>query len=258
MEPWEQNLQNIQNIQRAQLAGAMLRNQREQLQAQARQSAQADDQADATNALLEELVFEQKIAGLSKGEKEQARIEHARQKQARIAAEEAEEEARAAAWARNNAAEQSRYRASKRKKNIGLGIFIAFCLYYIYGTSLPHMEEQKQARESERERWDAQRTQRMAEDQQRMAEEAKAVEEKKITVVDEAKAKMDAAQERAAFFWLKKATNGEANAQLEVGLRYLSGKGVLVDTSLATHWLKAAAAQGDKKAKAELDRLGIP
>ena len=131
MEPWEQNLQNIQNIQRAQLAGAMLRNQREQLQAQARQSAQADDQADATNALLEELVFEQKIAGLSKGEKEQARIEHARQKQARIAAEEAEEEARAAAWARNNAAEnaaeQSRYRASKRKQNIVLGIFMSWC-----------------------------------------------------------------------------------------------------------------------------------
>ena len=111
-----------------------------------------------------------------------------------------------------------------------------------------------QLMEEESEQISKRRKERARIEEERQAE---LIADEKAAVVEAAKAKMDAAQERAAFFWLKKATDGEAGAQLEVGLRYLSGKGVLVDTNLAMHWLKAAADQGDSKAKAELIKLGI-
>lgn len=50
------------------------------------------------------------------------------------------------------------------------------------------------------------------------------------------------------------AEGGDASAQYEVAMMYLSGKGVTLDTKMAATWLEKASAQGNVKAAA---RLGI-
>lgn len=56
--------------------------------------------------------------------------------------------------------------------------------------------------------------------------------------------------------WLRsEATNGVASAQYDLGMRYLSGKGVGKDQALAREWLEKAAAKGHTYAKRALGGL---
>lgn len=52
-----------------------------------------------------------------------------------------------------------------------------------------------------------------------------------------------------------RAKQGDAAAQLNLGMMYSRGLGVSVDKTLALAWLRIAAAQGNDEAKVELDRI---
>ena len=61
---------------------------------------------------------------------------------------------------------------------------------------------------------------------------------------------------RAAAEWFTKgAEAGHCKAQTNLGLMYLLGKGVPKDRDRATHYLKAAAAQGDETASETLRKM---
>lgn len=59
----------------------------------------------------------------------------------------------------------------------------------------------------------------------------------------------------ALAFQLREASNGTASAQYSLGVRYLSGAGVPVNTNLALYWLSNSAAQKNVQAQAVLERL---
>lgn len=60
----------------------------------------------------------------------------------------------------------------------------------------------------------------------------------------------------AAKWYRKAADQGHANAQYNLGNRYLNGQGVKKDVSEAVIWYKKAAANGVEDAKEMLDKLG--
>jgi hypothetical protein len=53
----------------------------------------------------------------------------------------------------------------------------------------------------------------------------------------------------------KNAVQGDQFAQYDLAQRYFDGKGVEQDRALGLHWLEAAATNGNRSAKASLDRL---
>lgn len=68
------------------------------------------------------------------------------------------------------------------------------------------------------------------------------------------------AQKRAVEALRKRAEAGSASAQYELGVRYLTGKGVTTNLVEARKWFEAAARQGDywaKKKLAELEAQGV-
>ena len=54
---------------------------------------------------------------------------------------------------------------------------------------------------------------------------------------------------------LEAAEAGDADAQYEVGIKYLKGQGVDRDVSLAVHWLELAAKSGNQQAATRLQRM---
>lgn len=75
-----------------------------------------------------------------------------------------------------------------------------------------------------------------------------------------ARAEQLEAQKRAVEALRKRAEAGSASAQYELGMRYLTGKGVATNLVEARKWFEAAARQGDywaKKKLAELEAQGV-
>jgi TPR repeat protein len=75
-----------------------------------------------------------------------------------------------------------------------------------------------------------------------------------------ARAEQLEAQKRAVEALRKRAEAGSASAQYELGVRYLTGKGVATNLVEACKWFEAAARQGDywaKKKLAELEAQGL-
>lgn len=75
-----------------------------------------------------------------------------------------------------------------------------------------------------------------------------------------ARAEQLEAQKRAVEALRKRAEAGSASAQYELGMRYLTGKGVTTNLVEARKWFEAAARQGDywaKKKLAELEAQGV-
>lgn len=75
-----------------------------------------------------------------------------------------------------------------------------------------------------------------------------------------ARAEQLEAQKRAVEALRKRAEAGSASAQYELGMRYLTGKGVTTNLVEARKWFEAAARQGDywaKKKLAELETQGV-
>lgn len=60
---------------------------------------------------------------------------------------------------------------------------------------------------------------------------------------------------KAALWFAKAAVQGSATAQYNLGLCYETGRGVEPDVYAATEWYEKAAEQGDAKAQAALERL---
>ena len=56
-------------------------------------------------------------------------------------------------------------------------------------------------------------------------------------------------------FWLKKAEQGDADAQFNLGYLYESGRGVSQDYNEAAKWYRKAAEQGHEKAIRNLQLL---
>lgn len=57
-------------------------------------------------------------------------------------------------------------------------------------------------------------------------------------------------------FYKRRAEEGSDHAQYELGVRYLSGKGVDQNQKLGREWLEKAAKQGHKEATTKLAQLG--
>jgi TPR repeat protein len=60
----------------------------------------------------------------------------------------------------------------------------------------------------------------------------------------------------ACFYWEAGAKNGWPGAQLNYGLRKISGEGTTPDRAEGIAWLKKAAEQGNESAVEELAKLG--
>ena len=59
-----------------------------------------------------------------------------------------------------------------------------------------------------------------------------------------------------AVYWFRKAAEqGNAEAQLNIGMAYWIGKGVKQNYSKAVYWLKKAAAHGNREAKTLLNKI---
>jgi TPR repeat protein len=69
------------------------------------------------------------------------------------------------------------------------------------------------------------------------------------------KKKAEQGQIAAVKFLEPKATNGDDNAQCELGLHYLNGLGCETNRDTAIYWLQKAAAQGNLRASKKLDTL---
>ncbi|HHJ15773.1 MAG TPA: sel1 repeat family protein [Gammaproteobacteria bacterium] len=54
---------------------------------------------------------------------------------------------------------------------------------------------------------------------------------------------------------MEEAEAGDADAQYEVGIKYLKGHGVEQDTSRALHWLELSAQSGNERARTKLQRM---
>ena len=57
------------------------------------------------------------------------------------------------------------------------------------------------------------------------------------------------------YYYKKRAAAGSANAQFELGVRHLTGKGVEKDEKLAREWLEKAAKGGSFPAKKKIEEL---
>lgn len=68
--------------------------------------------------------------------------------------------------------------------------------------------------------------------------------------------KLSAADVKALEFQVKRAQEGSASAQYDLGIRYLDGKGVERNEDKALEWLKKSAAQDNIPAKQKLKELG--
>lgn len=86
-------------------------------------------------------------------------------------------------------------------------------------------------------------------------EAMKRAEEARKRFTEEQRVKLAGADVKLLAFQRKRATDGEASAQFDLGLRYLTGKGVEKSDSEARVWLQKAAAQGHAKAKAKLAEI---
>jgi hypothetical protein len=65
-----------------------------------------------------------------------------------------------------------------------------------------------------------------------------------------------AADEKKLIDWQKqRAESGSENAQYELGMRYLTGKGVDQNPDEAKKWLEKAAKQGHSQAKRKVEEL---
>jgi TPR repeat protein len=95
--------------------------------------------------------------------------------------------------------------------------------------------------ELERQRSDEQERQRIARENALAARKA-------------AEAATDA---RVAKFQQQNADRGSGGAQYELGMRYLTGKGVETNRMLAFHWLKSACTNGESSASNALLKLNI-
>lgn len=65
----------------------------------------------------------------------------------------------------------------------------------------------------------------------------------------------DAAEKKLIEWQKQRAQSGSDNAQYELGVRYLTGKGVEQNDAEAKKWLQKAAAQGHSQAKRKLEEL---
>ncbi len=76
--------------------------------------------------------------------------------------------------------------------------------------------------------------------------------------VDPAKAAAEKArnEEKQFEFFKRRAEEGSDHAQYELGLRYLTGKGVAPDEKQAREWLSKAAKNGNSQAAKKLTELG--
>lgn len=91
-------------------------------------------------------------------------------------------------------------------------------------------------------------------EQQRFAARLVLVEKQQKAAAKQ-QAEQEATFQRLFTFRLKRAIEGEAVFQYDLALQYLNGQGVPQDVSAAKDWLKKAAAQGHKKAQAQLAEL---
>lgn len=71
----------------------------------------------------------------------------------------------------------------------------------------------------------------------------------------QAQAARDEAEVRVVVFQKKRAAEGAAWAQYDLGMRHLTGNGVEQDIEQGRHWLEKAAAQDDTRARRKLDEL---
>jgi TPR repeat protein len=65
----------------------------------------------------------------------------------------------------------------------------------------------------------------------------------------------DELEKRVIAFQQQRSEAGSASAQYELGMRYLQGRGVDKDPSLARKWLTLSAAQGNTEAQIALAKL---
>lgn len=106
------------------------------------------------------------------------------------------------------------------------------------------------------------------EERQKQEREAKAVKDAQIAAEEKeaaglraaeakkiAEAKKFAVDAKVAALYRKRADSGDADAQYELGLRYLAGKGVAKDEKEGRRFLELAAKQGHKQATAKLKTL---
>ncbi len=65
--------------------------------------------------------------------------------------------------------------------------------------------------------------------------------------------------ESIAFYWMQLAAQQNfAKAQRSLGELYENGSGIALDITIASHWYRLAAQQGDPIAKEHLERLAHP
>jgi hypothetical protein len=276
MEPWEQNLQNLNNVlasqQRAATAAAA--------QATAREMARANAQQAQQNELMERLVLEQQIAGWSEQEKQEARKDkelgldplamrslsaaqkqqHRDQRRQEIQREEEDERAW---WA-----EQDRVKREGEARDRVVGAVCILVLVlgggWLWSNQQRRNKAEAEARELAEKSWQAEEKARLERAAAKFAKEAeenrrKAQEQQaggaaalaaQVAAAQARTAALESAPSRAAEFHLKRAEAGDAFSQLELGRYYLTGaSGVPKDKEIAVHWLKKAAAQGEKKAE---------
>lgn len=93
-------------------------------------------------------------------------------------------------------------------------------------------------------------------EEDRMRAELKAKADAKAAgVAEAARAKQYAADAKVTAAYQRRAEAGDAEAQYEVGLRCLDGKGIEKSVAKAREWLQKAASQSHSKAKAKLAEL---
>ncbi len=63
---------------------------------------------------------------------------------------------------------------------------------------------------------------------------------------------------RVVTFQTQRAREGSASAQYELGVRYLTGNGVVKDKATARQWLTAAEHAGNAQARKKLEELDAP
>lgn len=97
--------------------------------------------------------------------------------------------------------------------------------------------------------------QRIKAEEERKQEESRLEQAAKLAALNAAKIKADAADIRLLHWQQQQASNDYPSAQCSLGIRYLNGKGVAKDESLARYWLEKSAAQNNAEARAALTKL---
>jgi hypothetical protein len=93
--------------------------------------------------------------------------------------------------------------------------------------------------------------------ERKQAELAAKLEEARILQQRVKEQKLIEADKKALEFQKQQAARGNANAQYDLGLRYLEGRGLAKDTDEGTKLLRAAAKGGSTLAEKKLSELGI-